>query len=128
MVNQQKIITNQISKNHVKLANTQEQLKFNLRCKKNDVIPQFLMSPPPIRTSGGFRIANNTAKMYLQEIISNYYRIGDLLTNILEQTNSLANIITENVKYEVKATKHSLIKEVTANWEIGRSCKEKKQL
>ena len=103
-----KKIANQISKNHVKLANTQEQLKFNLRCKKNDVIPKSLMSPPPIRTPGGFRIAKNTAKMYLQEIISNcHYRIGNLLTNILDQTNSLANIIPENVLSQFKTNMKS---------------------
>ena len=48
-----------------KLAVAREQLKFNLRCKRNNVLPKSLKFQPPIRTQEGYRCARRTGFRYL---------------------------------------------------------------
>ena len=94
---------NFIFSDHKKLANTQEQLKFNLRCKKTNVIPKSLRVRPPIRTPGGYRIAQRTSKHYLEELISNcHYRIGVYLRRIVANTNYVSTLIPENLTNQLK--------------------------
>ena len=38
---------------------------FNLRCKKNNVLPKSLKIKPPIQTQEAFQIAKNTGRKYL---------------------------------------------------------------
>ena len=42
---------------HQRLAIAQEQLKFNLKCKHNNVLPKSLIMTPPIYTPQGFATA-----------------------------------------------------------------------
>ena len=107
-------IANDIRDDHIKLANAREQLKFNMRCKKNKILPKSLKIRPPIRTPGGYRIANKAALHFLNEIISNcHYRIGIYLKNIVQNTTHLAEIIPldllERFKTEV-VRKHDHIR------------------
>ena len=59
---------------HLKKVRLQETLRFNKRCKKNNILPPSLLQPPPIKTRKGFRIAENNAKKILNEFIEDGYR------------------------------------------------------
>ena len=47
---------------HEKLAATREQLTFNNRCKRAEVLPKSLKYVSPIKTQEAFRIARNTGR------------------------------------------------------------------
>ena len=61
---------------HEKLSETREALNFNLRCKRNDLLPKSLRFRPPIRTPSGWAIAKRMGKQYLRDFIQdNHYKI-----------------------------------------------------
>ena len=89
---------NLLSDDYKKLANTKQNLTFNMRCKKNNLIPKSLISKPPIRTPEGYRIAKRTALHYLKEFISNlHYKIKTFKRNINENTNRINSILPEDL-------------------------------
>ena len=47
---------------HVKLAVAREQLKFNLKCKRQNVLPRSLIFQPPIKTNEAYNIASNSGR------------------------------------------------------------------
>ena len=59
---------------HLKKVRLQETLRFNKKCKKNNILPASLLQPPPTKTRKGFRIAENNAKKILNEFIQDGYR------------------------------------------------------
>jgi len=107
-------IADNICKDHVQLANTQEQLIFNIRCKKYKVIPKSLRMKPPIRTPEGFRISKHTSLQYLKAYISNcHYRIGCYLRRIVNNTQTLENLIPPDLlnRLKLEATrKHTKVR------------------
>ena len=49
---------------HLKKVRLQETLRFNKKCKKNNILPASLLQPPPTKTRKGFRISENNAKKF----------------------------------------------------------------
>ena len=45
---------------HVKLAKAKQQLNFNLRCKRTNIIPKSLQMRPPIQTQEAIRYFKDT--------------------------------------------------------------------
>ena len=126
---------NLILADHKKLANTQKQLKFNLRCKRTNVIPKSLRAKPPIRTPEGYRIAHRTSRHYLQELISNcHYRIGIYLRRIVNNTNYLSDMIPEVLLNQLKLEATNKLKRIrelkkqkliAKNQHLGRTTNER---
>ena len=57
-----------ISDDYKKLANTKQNLTFNMCCKKNNLIPKSLISKPPIRTPEGYRIVKKNITTLFERI------------------------------------------------------------
>ena len=74
----------------VKLGTARQQLTFNIRCKRNHVLPKSLRFRPPIRTLEAQNIAFNTGYKYLELFIkNNHYHIRQETFEI----NRLQNIL-----------------------------------
>jgi hypothetical protein len=98
------LIANDICEDHVRLATTQEQLKFNLRCKKSEVLPKSIRTKPPIRSPEGYRIARSANNQYLRAFITdNHFRIGVYLRRIVINTNKLQELIPTEIFERLKA-------------------------
>ena len=68
---------------HETLASTRSQLRFNLRCKKNNVLPRSLIFRPPIRSPSGWQTARVMGKRYLCDFIQdNHFRINKYNSSI----------------------------------------------
>ena len=73
---------------HTKLAAAREQLKFNLKCKKNRILPKSLRFRSPLQTFTGFQIAKRMEFSYVKCFINDdYKRINNAnqLINLIEQ-------------------------------------------
>ena len=74
---------NFLYKFNLQLIKAREQLKFNLRCKRNEILPKSLRFRPPIRTAQGYSVAKSTGKAYLRAYISyNHSVINESNRNI----------------------------------------------
>ena len=91
---------NELCDVHLRLVYAKEQLKFNLRCKRNNIVPKSLRSSPPIRTPQGFATANATSKRYLRAFIAeNHSRINCFSALIPDIQNRLALIVPQDLQH-----------------------------
>ena len=91
---------NELCDVHLRLVYAREQLKFNLRCKRNNIVPKSLRFRPPIRTPQGFAIANATSKRYLRAFIAeNHSRINYFSALIPDIQNRLALIVPQDLQH-----------------------------
>ena len=67
-------LANDYCNEHLRRVNTQETLRFNKRCKRNDVIPPTLLQRPPTRSHQAYRIARENARRYLSCYVQESYR------------------------------------------------------
>ena len=67
-------LSNKFCDQQLRRINVQETLKFNKRCKRNNVFPPSLLQRPPIRTKNGYKIAEKNAMRYLNEYIQDGYK------------------------------------------------------
>ena len=73
-----------------KLAVAREQLTFNKRCKRTNILPKSLQIKPVIKTRKGYQIAYNTGKQYLDAFIDdNYYCINQAHQHIRNEEEIL---------------------------------------
>ena len=78
------------------LAKVRQQLNFNLRCKRNNVLPQSLVLKPPIRTPSGWATARAMGRRYLSNFIQdNHYRIHKYNRKIYDALLKLEMCIPE---------------------------------
>ena len=68
-------LADHLSKNYRRLTISREQLIFNLRCKKNNILPKSLRFQPPLRTDKGFNISRSFGRKYLIAFISSNHQI-----------------------------------------------------
>ena len=78
------------------LAKVRQQLHFNLRCKRYNVLPQSLLIRPPIRTPSGWATARAMGHRYLSNIIQdNHYRIHKYNRKIYQLVSELSSSIPD---------------------------------
>ena len=66
----------QYCKLHEKLAKVRQQLNFDMRCKRSNVLPQTLRFTPPIKTPQGWSTARRMGRAYLNCYIQDaHYRL-----------------------------------------------------
>ena len=72
---------------HEQLGTTRAQLKFNMLCKRSNILPKSLIIRPPIRTPSGWRTARLMGRRFLCDIIQdNHFRINKY-NNLINELN-----------------------------------------
>ena len=89
---------------HEKLAIAREQLRFNLRCKNNNLLPRSLQSNPPIRTKEAFDIARQAGRKYLCCFITDdHFRINKNNAKIRDFGSKLRNSLSSDTWTDLKS-------------------------
>ena len=87
------------------MATAREQLKFNLRCRNNNILPKSLRFSPPIKTKEAFKIAFHTGKQYLNCFIKNdHFRIRKYSNEINSISENLNNVLPSHLYNFIKST------------------------
>ena len=70
-------------------------LRFNHKCKQNNVFPKSLRFRPPIKRRKGFKIARKMGWKFLQlRIFNSHRKINVCKREIFELGNNLENLLT----------------------------------
>ena len=86
---------NTLLRMNIQLITAREQLIFNLRCKRNNILPKSLRLNPPIRNAQGYSIARRNGFSYLRCFIGeNHKKINYLNYQLPHVERNLRNIIS----------------------------------
>ena len=93
---------NTLLRMNIQLITAREQLIFNLRCKRNNILPKSLRLNPPIRNAQGYSIARRNGFSYLRCFIGENHKKRNYLNYQLPQVErNLRNIISEAHYHEL---------------------------
>ena len=98
----------------IKLATAREQLHFNLRCKRQDILPKSLIFQPPIKTRDAYDIAKNSGRQYLKCFIKNdHYRINQCTASIRELKRELTELLPSDLYHTLTEVADNKLKNKT---------------
>lgn len=91
-------LSNDLLKLHLQLTTIREQLKFNLKCKRNNILPKSLRFRPPIRNPQGYYTAKSCGRAYLKVFIAyNHSRINEIVYKLPIIESELKNNIPSDI-------------------------------